>query len=503
MKKNALICLIIIAVGLALYWPSRSYDFVYLDEEYLILNRQAYLKDPTNVGDVFLQGAMYPSKLSSFYRPILTLSFMVDAELGDANPVPYHTTNIFLHIGAALLAFVLIGELGFSKLLSALFVLIFVSHPILTQAVSWVPGRNDSLLAIFAFASIYLFLRASHAGSSRWWYVAHLAAFALALFTKEVAIVIPVVCMIFRWVYPAPQRSRHWWLLGIGWTALLIAWFLFRHFALANAELPVFDAGLFIRTAIPATMLYLGKMLIPVKLSVMPYLPDTSLWVSAVAVLVLIAGFIWGVDRNNRRLAIAGLLWMILWLGPSLISVEPANRTVFLEHRAYLPLFGFLLIIFIILRRLLSSMKTSHMGVILGAIVVIFGGVARAHEPVFQNGISFWKSAIASAPNLSRSYDGLAVIFSREGNYQGAISNHLRAIELGPTNKQLHNNLGVTYTRMGRFADAETALLQEIAINPRFAGAYKNLSAVYALENKKLEAQEMYKKYEALNFGEL
>lgn len=503
MKKNALICLIIIAVGLILYWPSRSYDFVYLDEEYLILNRQEYLKDSSNVGDVFFHGASYPSQPSPFYRPVLTLSFMADALRGDANPASYHMTNIILHIGAALLVFFLIGELGFSKLLSAFFALIFVSHPILVQAVSWVPGRNDSLLAIFAFASVYLFLRSSRVGASRWWHAAHLTTFALALCTKEVAIVIPLVCMIFRWAHPVPQRSRHWRLLGIGWTALLIAWFLFRHFALANTEPPSFDVGFFIRTTLPATMLYIGKMLIPAKLSVMPYLPNTSLWSSAVGVLVLIAGFLWGVDHGNRRLAIAGLFWIMLWLGPSLISVEPANRTVFLEHRAYLPLFGFLLIIFIILRRLLLSMKPLHTGIILGAMALLFSGIAWAHEPVFQNGASFWKSAIASAPNLSRSYDGLAVIFSREGNYQGAISNHLHAIALGPNDKRLHNNLGVTYTRMGRLADAEAALLQEIAINPGFSGAYKNLSAVYALENRRKDAQEMYNKSQALNPGEL
>lgn len=506
MKRTVLICLIIIVAGLVVYWPSRSYDFVYLDEENLIIKRQDYLKNTVNISDAFMHNVSYPSANASFYRPMLTVSFMADATRDNAvqddiNPGPYHTTNIVLHIIAVLTVFVLVMELSFSRLWAGAFALVFMVHPLLIQAVAWIPGRNDSLLAIFALASVYFFLRSSRPGASRWWVVSHVVAFVFALFTKEVAIVTPLVCILLWWVYREQRRSWHWWLLGIGWAVILTTWFLFRHAALAAVQPPPFDISLFIRTAVPATILYIGKMLIPIKLSVMPFLPDTSLWMSIFSTIILAAGIIFGVDRANRRLAIAGLLWILLWLGPALISVESENRTVFFEHRAYLPLFGFLLIFFIIFRRFLARFKPAVAGSILAAVILTLGGITYAREPVFKNGETFWRSAIASAPNLSRTHDGLAVILSRGGKYEEALVEHMRAIELGPEDKRLHNNLAATYGRMGRLADAEKALLQEIAINPRFAGAYKNLIELYTAEGKKQKANAVLKRAQELGLS--
>ncbi|UCD55136.1 MAG: hypothetical protein JSV93_06410, partial [Candidatus Omnitrophota bacterium] len=167
--------LLIACLGFLVYSQTLFFDFTYLDDNVLILGNRKFLSKLSNIPQAFRQDVFF-SYEDAYYRPLLTISFILDAQLPFAlypSPKPspqrgegrvrgrgeqgkgfsYHLTNIVIHLLAACLLFLLLIKLKYREGLAIFFSLIFTVHPVLTQAVAWLPGRNDSLLAVFIFSS--------------------------------------------------------------------------------------------------------------------------------------------------------------------------------------------------------------------------------------------------------------------------------------------------------------------------------------------------------------
>ena len=91
--------LAIVGVVAALYGRSVSYPFIGFDDIQLIVDNQAFLADPANALQVFRQHAWTSPSADSdgagaYYRPLMILSFMWDAQWGGARPTVYHVTNL-------------------------------------------------------------------------------------------------------------------------------------------------------------------------------------------------------------------------------------------------------------------------------------------------------------------------------------------------------------------------------------------------------------------------
>lgn len=141
---------------------------------------------------------------TSFYRPVLGLSFFIDYLLFGTNSTGYHLTNIIIHAGNALLVFYLSRFLetsfwserkpGFAPLAAAL---LFAATPLHCEAVTWISGRADPLFTFFFLVSYLLFLHSFHKGiaspHAKILFFASISSFILALHTKETAVVLPLL----------------------------------------------------------------------------------------------------------------------------------------------------------------------------------------------------------------------------------------------------------------------------------------------------------------------
>ncbi len=88
-----------------------------------------------------------------FYRPLLTLWFLIDKTLFGLNPHWFHLTTVLAHLTATALAyFVARGLLRNNE--AALFAAaIFGLHPLQVESASWISAVNDPLAAALFFAS--------------------------------------------------------------------------------------------------------------------------------------------------------------------------------------------------------------------------------------------------------------------------------------------------------------------------------------------------------------
>jgi len=199
---------LILAVSLLVYAPSLYGYFLSDDFNVVtILSSDRNSVDWQNVLSDFY--AVYRGDLSySYYRPMVTLSGGIDISLWGINPVGPHLTNMLLNAFNGLLVYGIatlrpIASPGVGLTAGLLFAL----HPLHPEAVYWLVGRTELIMAFFALLAILLYLAFSGLKQPLL-YLGSLLAFILALASKETAVIVPIV-LTFHWAiarqmnYPA------------------------------------------------------------------------------------------------------------------------------------------------------------------------------------------------------------------------------------------------------------------------------------------------------------
>jgi Tfp pilus assembly protein PilF len=273
--------------------------------------------------------------------------------------------------------------------------LLFAVHPVLTQAVAWIPGRNDMLLMIFFLSSFILLLQ--HIEKPSPWRVAlHSLLFLLALFTKETAVIIPVIMAAVALIH-MHSGWRKLLLPAAGWVMAVVVWFIVRSSATLTKSWisppDMIRAGI---DRLGVILQYLGKIFFPFNLAVFPEAQDITLWWGVLALAGVVALVIWS-KSYRKPLTWLGIAWFLIFLLPVLIVPKSLNDQVF-EHRLYLPLVGILL--------MLSQSwpfgsftppKTRIM--LVSAIVLVFSVVCIVRTAYFSDAMTFWTKAVEGSPH--------------------------------------------------------------------------------------------------------
>jgi len=480
--------LVIVVVGFLLYSHTLFFDFTYFDDSTLILDKVAVLSNIHNIGYIFTSD-VFLSSPKFYYRPFLNLSFMLDAHLGGVLPFFYHLDNILLHCLAAGLVFYLLTKLIKKRPLAFFLSLIFLVHPVLVQAVAWVPGRNDSLLAIFglaAFITFLSFLERPRLAA----YLGYLFFLLAALFTKETAVALPLL-VIFYFLFIDSGRTTRTdkWLMVGGSAVAGFIWFLMRHFALGGETTNYLSAGRDIIQNAGAVVMDIGKLVFPVNLSVLPVLEDSSR-IFGWMVLFLLA-FAWWRSRHIRyNYVIFGIVWFLLFLLPSFIRLN--GLPDFLEHRLYLSLIGFLLVLaeFDWVKNWDFTKRSGKIAA--AAILLILAAITCWHSSSFSDRLTFWQEAAKDSPHSPLAQRNLGVMYYFIGDNAKAKNAYSRALQLNPQEPMAHNNLGVLYLEQKNWSAAEKEFTEELTVNPGYDKALLNLGDVYYHENRWTDAGRLW-----------
>lgn len=535
-NKTFHVFLALCALGLLAYGQTVTYPFVHDDVVFIQQNPRLASFDWKNI----FHGTVIPvdpsSVINAYYRPLLELLYRVEYVFFGLNPSGYHFLNIFFHIANSFLVYWLVnvlaqGKRGYAFAVAVLFLL----HPIQSEAVACISGISNLLFAFLVLASLCLYLRNSIISG-----VLSLLAFALALFAKEQAVVLPVLILLL----PAGSVGRHGnkGLSRIGgYIIILAAYFVVRKFFLAGDAMPAiaFNYELFLRVAsIPRTVLmYLGTVFSPHDLhyyrSVDILRPNG---VSTGLLGVVLAAVIWTIrkaPRPHRQLLLLGAGWSGITLLPVLNIVPLVNEYSLIltaEHFLYLPLLGILLFVLglgdIFLgwmperrRTILAKGGVCVLAVILGAATIRQSACWAGEIPLFERTVRFEKDLGRAHILLAKAYykngeyvkaigtyrralaimdsylvkvgaqpvasvylgfikeihSDLAHCFEGLGDYQEAVNGYLRALVIDRDDAAVHNNLGVSYINLGDREKAAAHFREAINLDPRSAAARQNL----------------------------
>src|SRR6266480_4807027 len=459
--------LFIILAVLAVYATAAKLSFIGFDDTNILKQHYFIIGDLSKIKVAFTTDAFLGTN-GSFYRPLQTISFMLDALVGGPKPFIYHLTNLLLHIVASLCIFWLLLTLGYQRLLSLLLALLFTLHPMFVPMMAWVPTRGDLLLTIFVIVSFILFIksfRANRPGLVVW----HGITFFLAFLSKETAVAVPPLCLLYYYFELRKTTARK--LINRYFVAWLIAggaWY-YLHSALHVVNGDSVGLAAFIQNLRIMPEL-LGKFFVPARFQLTPLFNLTDTVIGLVAA-VLFAWLIVRIGgRANPRIQF-GLFWALLCILPVMVFRNSDAQYIFdyLYHRAYLPSIGLIIVLAELLKRSNVGNEKYFRRVAVGVVpVLLYCGIAAFYELRFyRDAPTFFTEAIARTPRNALCYNNRATYYGNElHDHEAALKDFNKAVEINPKYMVAIANRGVTRGSLGQKEEAIADLQRALAINP-------------------------------------
>ncbi|TAN40593.1 MAG: tetratricopeptide repeat protein, partial [Nitrospirae bacterium] len=453
------------------------------------------------------------------HRYVGLLSFALNYKLDGFNVTGYHIVNLFIHIISGLLVYLiallsfrtpfLSGSMlkdtsGYIALFSAL---LFVSHPVQTEAVTYIFQRFASLTGLFYMLSVALYLKwrvpdqrpEGMTGRLKplLWYWGSVASAVLAMKTKQNAITLPVMIAVFEFsLFTGEIKARAVKLLPLFATCLIIpATYLMDmgydvEHATTGAKVSRID---YLINQFPAVVKYFRLLILPIGQNLDHdyqvyqsfFEPKILISFLLLAAILGFAGYLFQRSRTGEpgfRLAALGIVWFFVT-----ISIESSlipNANFICEYRIYLPSAG----IFISAATLFVMAVTmpgrrpgvkAAAGFISLAVVVSLSVASYARNGVWRDEITLWEDVVSKSPLKARGYLKLGHAYDKQGRSEKALQLYNRSLALDPGRDGVYYSLGHTYAAMGNYDKALSNLTQAIAVNPNFAEAFMKRGITY------------------------
>ena len=474
---------------------------------------------------------------SIFQRPLVILSFNINYSISEFEVWSYHIFNICFHIIATLLVYRLVFQISFLlkdisnknknpvhswAFLSAS---IFALHPLSTQSITYISSRSSSVVTIFYLATLILFFtglteRKREGKTGHLYFFGSTVLFILGGLTKEIIVTLPAAVLIFHYYFIFRDSPGKWFSQNIKWILLLFIPFLAavvykqimggRILSASSANFSPSSWLLTQTSVVPFE--YFRKFLFPFNLNLdinFPILHDwfkPKNWLGLCSLGVLIT--IWirislsiskkGPWEIQKRCAGFGMAWIFLTLLPT-SSFIPLLDPV-MEHRTYLPMFGFALLAvstFSWIKGICENFnknKVSYLHLGIASILILFSLIAIDRNTIWKDEISLWKDAKQKSPDLVRPFNNLGEAYDKLGNYDKAIKEFKQALKINPNYFFGLNNLGNIYGKQKNYIEAISYFQKALNLKPDYSPSHYNIARAFHLIGRKKEAVKSYRK---------
>jgi 4-amino-4-deoxy-L-arabinose transferase-like glycosyltransferase len=451
--------------AIAVYIPTFFFGLTELDDSIFINEFRAYNEDTNNLITSFARG-LFDAVKDPYYRPLFLDSMILNYQIADhgENIASYHVINVLFHVLAVTLLYKVFVRLQIRKLHAFILCLMFAVHPVLSQAVAWIPGRNDTMLAIFTFSFFIYAIDYAEKGTSKAMFLSTLFL-ALAFFTKETAVfVAPVAFLLLVFVLQKSWKDKRLINLYLSWAACFALWFIMRKAATVQTSgvTPGQIAGDFF-SRLPVIIQYLGKIFLPFNLSVFPMQQDTVFYFGIAAVAILAAIIFFSTERNIKVI-LCGFAIFILFILPALTVPNYLNEQAF-EHRLYLPITGILLLLSQT-SLFKNKMRDRYLFFSSLAIISVFATLNIRHQQNFSDPKTFWTQAAETSP--SSYYANMMLAAREKDDINKAYELFHKAYQINPQGKYINFYYGEMLQRKDSVLASEKYLLEEKRISNYF-----------------------------------
>lgn len=505
-QKRMVHIVLLILAGSAVYLNSFNVPFILDDHYSIVFNGKKDL----------LEHLLHGSS-----RRVADITFALNYRIHGMQVAGYHLTNLAIHLSASMLLYFMmvsaVSALRISfaaeecaaeepckveQLIPFAVALLFVIHPVQTQAVTYIIQRYTSLATLFYLLSALFYIRGRLAfernGMCRkTWLMACLALIAglLALGSKQIAVTLPLMlCLLELVLFRGRLINRRFFvvcglLLTIILAIVLVKWhgssfddFLFdlRH---ATSEDLFTSRTTYFLTQTRVVVTYLRLLCLPVgqslvhdsplytSLFTMPVMASLALHIMLVTIAVILyrmSGKHLASDERLsgvlQRLASLGIFWFYIAMMVE-SSVFPITDIIF-EHRLYLPSAGFFMTVTALAALAVQgrrrAMKVAC--VMLVTVSILLGSMTISRNQIWNDSLTLWEDAVSKSPDKWLAIANLAGEYMSRRMPEKALPLFVRALEIHPnlyhyTKVCLGNTLKALNVNGSRFTTGQEFIL--------------------------------------------
>jgi tetratricopeptide (TPR) repeat protein len=434
----------------------------------------------------------------------------------------YHLVNLGIHIINAVLVWWLVmltmatpvmkaQPISRHKGAMALFTaLLFVSHPLATQSVTYIVQRLASLATLFYLLSLALYVKGRVREGNKdtrvyFYYAGSVLCAILGMLTKEIVFTLPFALVLYEfsfirtdtWKFDLKDRGVQ---IPVIILVIFVAlFFLNFSFEIFNSIPPLLNQGYdypitareYLLTQFSVILTYIRLFILPVNQNMdydYPISHSLLEWHTLFGLLSLVGIFVAAIFLVRRyRLISFGIFWFFLTFSVE-SSVIPISQNVIFEHRTYLPSIGFFLALTgVVFYFIWDRYRQVSVGVLV-LLVLTNAVLTYERNKVWKSEYSLWADCLKKSPNKPRPLCNYGKALADAGNASEALTYYDKAIKLNPQFYDVYYNRGNAKTKLGDDLGAIADYEETLRINPYYANAHYNLGNALARQGNMTEA---------------
>ncbi len=480
-----ILVLIIVSLGALVYSFNLHKPFDPMDDQVSIVGNET-IKDLNNIPKVFFQSFFGAGQ---YYRPLTTLSFMVNHSFAGLNPFYYNLTNILLHLTSCVLVFFLIQTLFKRDQLSYTVSLLFAVHPVHWEAICNVAGRSILLCTLWYLMAFLFFVLHQNQKEKKIYLVISVVSFFLSLLSKESGVTLVLIFLSYHYFVIARQsfgdfkKNLRYQMLPF-WIVLLI-YILIRQFGDMKSiqmwdSIPALLLG--VGTFLRGVLDYARLILFPFDLHFDRALPLFKSFanVHLLFLYCLFIGLFVIIFKKRKKiepLVCFFISWIMITLLPvaQLIPIRSQfGYAAVSEHFLYLPSIGIFAVlgcaIFELLERIEYKGRDVRVAVLaflaLWGVVLIATTMQQAVKSSREFGI--FLQALKHEPHNLRLRHGLALGYALKQDYDRAQFHYEQVLKREPGNVGARISYGRVLYEQGQYFPAlkEYGKLRDLDVGP-------------------------------------
>ena len=433
-------------------------------------------------------------------------SFALNYHFDKYNPFGYHLLNIIIHIINALLIYLFVHLLLKSRrifntkiihnanLIAFSTGLLFLTHPLQTQAVSYITQRFASLATLFYLMSVCFYMKGRI--SRKWvYFLLCVLSMLIAMFTKQISFTLPVIIILIEVLFFYKKETRNKKKMTKCFVFLFLVSFFFiipsffnfsikdtiinATFLSGSHEYDRTTFGNYFLTQFRVIPTYLKLFVYPIgqnldyDFALSKTLFEAKTFFGCVGLLLM---GIFGLYQLRRNVLLGfGILWFFISISVT-SSFIPIHHVIF-EHRMYLPLVGICLSVIILLFNAISSKRLFI--IVMTIIIGVLSLLTIKRNLIWKTEISLWSDVVIKSPHKAKPHSNLGTVHYEKGHYEKAFEMFDKAIQLSPRYSRAYSNRAATYIKKNKPDLAIQDLNMALSLGLEDSKVYNNRGDAY------------------------